>query len=107
MLQGGGPAGVAEVQAGVDILGVVGDGLGLHLVLVVHPVHRDLTAHSDQLIQRRLGVVICLQGDAGALQRLGNGAKGHLHRVLLAVGWMFTVKARSMFRVARLPLNAV
>ena len=86
MLQGGGPAGVAEVQAGVDILGVIGDGLSLHLVLVVHPVHRDLTARSDQLIQRRLGVVICLQGDAGALQRLGNGAKGHLHRVLLAVG---------------------
>ena len=55
MLQGGGPAGVAEVQAGVDILGVIGDGLGLHLVLVVHPVHRDLTARSDQLIQRRLG----------------------------------------------------
>ena len=86
VLHGGGAAGVAEVEAGVDVLGVIGDGLGLHAVLIVHAVHRDLGARSHQLVQRGFGVVIALQGDACALQGVGDGAEHHLHRVLLAVG---------------------
>ena len=68
MLQGGGPAGVAEIQAGVDVLGIVGDGLRLHTVGVVHAVHRDGGTCAHQLVQSRLGVVVTLQGDTGTLQ---------------------------------------
>ena len=86
VLHRGGAAGVAEVQAGVDILGVVGDGLSFHPLCVVHAVDHDLAAGGHNVIQRRLGVVVPFKGDTGAFQRIGNGAKGHLHRVLLAVG---------------------
>ena len=86
VLQRGGAAGVAEVQAGVDILGIIGDGLRLDLVLIIDAVDHDAAACRDQLVQRRLGVVLFIQSDAGAFQRIGNGAKGHLHRILLVVG---------------------
>ena len=64
----GGAAGVAEIQAGVDVLGIVGDGLRLHTVGVVHAVHRDGGTCAHQLVQSRLGVVVTLQGDTGTLQ---------------------------------------
>ena len=85
MLEGGGAAGVAEVQAGVDILGIVGDGLGLHLVLIIHTVHHDFAAHRDQIVEGRLRVVVGIQRDARALQRVGHGADGHLDGILLPV----------------------
>ena len=86
VLQRGGAAGVAEVQAGVDILGIVGDGLRLDLILIIDAVDHDAAACCDQLVQCRLGVVLFIQGDASAFQRIGNGAKSHLHRILLVVG---------------------
>ena len=85
MLQRGSAAGVAEVQAGVDILGIVGDSLRLDLILIIDAVDHDAAACRDQLVQCRLGVVLFIQGDAGAFQRICNGAKGHLHRILLVV----------------------
>ena len=86
VLHGGGAPGVAEVQAGIDILGIIGDGLRFHAVLIVHAVHHDRGACGHQAVQGRLGVVIALQGDAGALQGIGHSAVHHLHRVGLAVG---------------------
>ena len=86
VLQGGGAAGVAEVQAGVDILGVVGDGLSFHPLCVVYAVDHDLAAGGHNVIQRRLGVVVPFKGDTGALQCIGYGAEHQLYRVLLPVG---------------------
>ena len=86
MAHRGGAAGVAEIQAGVDVLGIVGDGLRLHTVGVVHAVHRDGGACAHQLVQSRLGVVVTLQSDTCALQSVGDGAEHHLDGVLLTVG---------------------
>ena len=81
----GGASGVAEVQAGVDILGVIGDGLCFHTLLIVHAVDSDLRSGCDQLVEGGFGVVLALQRDACAVQRVGHGAEHHLDRVLLAV----------------------
>ena len=86
VLHSSGAAGVAEVQAGVDILSVVGDSLRLHTLFVVHAVDHDLAAGCYDVIQRRLGVVVPFKGDAGALQCIGYGAVHQLDRVLLPVG---------------------
>ena len=86
MAHRGGAAGVAEIQAGVDVLGIVGDGLRLHTVGVVHAVHRDGGTCAHQLVQSRLGVVVTLQGDTGTLQGIRHGAEHHFDGVLLTVG---------------------
>ena len=50
VLHGGGAPGVAEVQAGIDILGIIGDGLRFHAVLIVHAVHHDRGACGHQAV---------------------------------------------------------
>ena len=86
VLQGRCAAGVAEVQAGINILGVVGDGLCLDLVLIIDPVDNDVAARRHQLVKSRFGVVVGVQRDAGTLQRIGHSAKGKLDRVFLTIG---------------------
>ena len=85
MLHRSGAAGVAEVQAGVHILRIVGDGLGLHAVLIVHAMHHDFRTGSHLLIQGGFGVVLSLQRDACALQRIGHSAVHHLDGIGLSI----------------------
>ena len=83
MLQGGSTVGVAEVEAGIDVLRVVGDCLRLHLVLILDAVDFDLAASRDHRAEGGFGIVVPLQSDAGTFQSIGDGTHHHLDGVLL------------------------
>ena len=84
MLQGGSTVGVAEVEAGIDVLRVVGDSLRLHLVLILDAVDFNLAASRDHRAEGGFGIVVPLQSDAGTFQSISNGTHHHLDGVLLA-----------------------
>lgn len=58
MLQGGSTVGIAEVEASIDVLRVVGDSLRLHLVLILDAVDFDLAASRDHRAEGGFGIVV-------------------------------------------------